>query len=94
VGDKHSSRKDDLSFVVALTLASAGVVIDQVTIVDIVIFTTKIAVSLPNWCIAISMTAQLSIDGLDDVLGEFGENRTELFGLDELLIWWWNRRCH
>jgi hypothetical protein len=29
---------------------------------------------------------QLSIDGLDDVLGEFGENRTELFNLNKLLI--------
>jgi hypothetical protein len=91
-GDKHSGRKDDFSFVVALTLASAGVVVDKVAIADIVAFTTKISVSLPDWHIAISTTAQLRINGLDDVLGEFGENRTELFGLYELLIWRWNWR--
>jgi hypothetical protein len=94
MGDKHSGRKDDLSFVVVLTLAGAGIVIDKVAIVDIVAFTTKVAVSLPDWCIVISATMQLSIDGLNDVLGEFGENRTELFSLYELLIWHWNRRCH
>jgi hypothetical protein len=92
VGDKCSGRKDDLSFIVALTLAGTGVVIDKVAIMDIVAFTTKVAVSLPDWHIAISATVRLSIDGLDDVLGEFGENRTELFSLYKLLIWWWNQR--
>jgi hypothetical protein len=70
-----------------------GIVVDKVAIVDIVTFTAEVAVCLPNWHIAISAATQLSVDGLDDVLGEPGENRTEFFGLEEFLIRCWSWRC-